>query len=532
MYHATRAGSVATCTEKSKPKTSPSTNENNRNKAVHCRAIPASMTKSKKTKKSKKSRKRRNSEDEEDEADNITHFKVEKIISSKETRNGTLYRVRWKGWSPADDTWEPIENVASTGHADRYVREVRARGLNVKTPGVAMIEYDDGERQLVDLNAEKFRASIDGNDSDRDDDTVNGDPDVNDFSLIKKGGVIELLWPYVNIYFEAKIVSWCPVPKEEMVSKPSKRSREEEKTVREVKSTKQPKNEARKLLKVQKEQKQDCIEGINSGTGDSQQSTSKSLVKTGKPDSANELKADMDARPPQSATAARKQAAGKPLVNSPMSSVSIPKKSMPPPPPPSSASSNIADKDLKLPPNEAATSPSKPKPPPRPAAEGKSERRGKRERRSKPSNKNLQNRKKSENSKKKKSDKATKYQDDESAKPLTKASGLARVLKMISKKACSIEDDEYLKSIQSDDDIESGSIDEELTNKPPARTGQGIPLYNEPEDEFASDDDDDSDISEDDDNHFADGLDFESVWRMKLEQTSDMVKNRGAFADS
>jgi len=44
-------------------------------------------------------------------------YQVEKIIVNKLDKDGVtvLYKTRWKGYAAADDTWEPTENVASTG---------------------------------------------------------------------------------------------------------------------------------------------------------------------------------------------------------------------------------------------------------------------------------------------------------------------------------------------------------------------------------------------------------------------------------
>ena len=140
-------------------------------------------------------------------------FKVSKIVGSKIGKNGVeLYKTRWEGYSPSDDTWEPLEHVAGTGFVDRYKRSQRERALSTYTPGVAVIEYDDGERQTIDLRREKFRQWMDVSDDDRDDDSVNGDDDVNNFGLIQNGAMIELLWPYAQIYFSCKVISWTPLP--------------------------------------------------------------------------------------------------------------------------------------------------------------------------------------------------------------------------------------------------------------------------------------------------------------------------------
>ena len=44
-------------------------------------------------------------------------YQIEKIIDDKLDNDGvkTLYKTRWVGCTADDDTWEPTENVASTG---------------------------------------------------------------------------------------------------------------------------------------------------------------------------------------------------------------------------------------------------------------------------------------------------------------------------------------------------------------------------------------------------------------------------------
>lgn len=141
-------------------------------------------------------------------------FKVEKILDRKrDKKNGaTLYKIRWKGYDATHNTWEPLDNVASTGHVDRYERQRKKRKPKKGTAGVAVIEYDDGERSTVDLRVEKFRSHCpDLSDDERDDDTVNGDNDVNNFSLVVDGEMIEILWPHANMYFPCRIISWTPL---------------------------------------------------------------------------------------------------------------------------------------------------------------------------------------------------------------------------------------------------------------------------------------------------------------------------------
>ena len=38
-------------------------------------------------------------------------YEVQAIIKKSEFPDGTKYLVRWKGWSAAHDTWEPVEHL-------------------------------------------------------------------------------------------------------------------------------------------------------------------------------------------------------------------------------------------------------------------------------------------------------------------------------------------------------------------------------------------------------------------------------------
>ncbi|KAL3810410.1 hypothetical protein ACHAXA_007038 [Cyclostephanos tholiformis] len=153
---------------------------------------------------------------EEKEGDDDGLYKVEKIVDHWSDKRGVLlYRTRWMGYTAKDDTWEPAENVSSTGHIDRYERLLRRKRKKIKegSAGVAVIEYEDGEREMVDMEGEIFRRYHEESDGEDDgnDDTADGDVDGNDYGLIVQGEWIEILWRHANIYFPCKIISWTPV---------------------------------------------------------------------------------------------------------------------------------------------------------------------------------------------------------------------------------------------------------------------------------------------------------------------------------
>lgn len=52
----------------------------------------------------------KNVEDTNEPADSSV-YEVDELIDYKKTRNKEWFLIRWKGFSPDSDTWEPIENL-------------------------------------------------------------------------------------------------------------------------------------------------------------------------------------------------------------------------------------------------------------------------------------------------------------------------------------------------------------------------------------------------------------------------------------
>jgi hypothetical protein len=51
-------------------------------------------------------------------------YVVDHIVKHKKTSRGILYLIRWNGYSPADDTWEPEANLTNLGEIlDAYKKE-------------------------------------------------------------------------------------------------------------------------------------------------------------------------------------------------------------------------------------------------------------------------------------------------------------------------------------------------------------------------------------------------------------------------
>ena len=111
-------------------------------------------------------------------------------------------------------------------HVDRYLRLKRQETLNIKTPGVAIIEYEDGETEMVNIQVETFRNYQEDDDEDDQGDNDSGTSNnrqVNNFDLITKGEMIEILWPLADIYFPCKIITYTKLMKGDSSKKRSRK---------------------------------------------------------------------------------------------------------------------------------------------------------------------------------------------------------------------------------------------------------------------------------------------------------------------
>nr|CAD2180939.1 unnamed protein product [Meloidogyne enterolobii] len=96
--------------------------------------------------------------DEEDDKE----YEVEKILKQKRERGRTLFLVRWRGYGPSDDSWEPQENLVDGAQdvLDAFLEEqaqLKKKGVkrlgseNIKTP-----KRVKSATPLSDVNAEEM----------------------------------------------------------------------------------------------------------------------------------------------------------------------------------------------------------------------------------------------------------------------------------------------------------------------------------------------------------------------------------------
>ena len=56
--------------------------------------------------------------------DSQEEYEVEKILNSKLVRNKIKYLVRWKGYGPEENSWEPLDHLT---HAEEEIAEFHGK---------------------------------------------------------------------------------------------------------------------------------------------------------------------------------------------------------------------------------------------------------------------------------------------------------------------------------------------------------------------------------------------------------------------
>jgi hypothetical protein len=72
-------------------------------------------------------KKKKSQEDSPSEEDEVM-YEFEKIVEEKKKKNGkSIFRVRWKGYSAKDDTWEPAESFSDPRFINNFRKEVKRK---------------------------------------------------------------------------------------------------------------------------------------------------------------------------------------------------------------------------------------------------------------------------------------------------------------------------------------------------------------------------------------------------------------------
>lgn len=128
---------------------------------------PKLKPKTEKSKKTKNNSKKAQNDDQNDK-ETLKEFEVEKIIEVHFKKNGKRdFLIRWKGFSAADNTWEPEENLNCPELIDKFmqklekmktadVRELRTNRAHTKR--YTLSTHDSG-RRLSRRHLDKQRAT-------------------------------------------------------------------------------------------------------------------------------------------------------------------------------------------------------------------------------------------------------------------------------------------------------------------------------------------------------------------------------------
>lgn len=207
-------------------------------------------------------------------------YAAEAILQKKLCKGRTMYKVKWKGWSVADSTWEPEENILDIRLIQQFERKaVLQSNKRGRKPGRSNNSNEDsikgsGRGKRSDLamkkatkrglyhssrrvgdNADSSSSADDDDDDDdsgNDDDTSNVDSEDSD----KKEEDTSKKVPYILQTLSGR----TPKP-------PERYEESKNKAKSDLRKTKNKKKKKRKKKKKQKRRKEDSVEN-SKGSGD------------------------------------------------------------------------------------------------------------------------------------------------------------------------------------------------------------------------------------------------------------------------
>jgi len=63
----------------------------------------------------------------------LTLFQVEAIVDDKKEKGKSVYRIRWKGYGPGEDTWLPANELSCKDLLKKYKKKQERENKDVYT---------------------------------------------------------------------------------------------------------------------------------------------------------------------------------------------------------------------------------------------------------------------------------------------------------------------------------------------------------------------------------------------------------------
>lgn len=80
-------------------------------------------------------------------------YAVDRVIDKRKRNGVTQYRIRWAGFDPAEDTWEPLENIMVRTYVEEF-EAARARYKSSTDPVARLRRKQEGERDATSTTSE------------------------------------------------------------------------------------------------------------------------------------------------------------------------------------------------------------------------------------------------------------------------------------------------------------------------------------------------------------------------------------------